>query len=761
MKSFKVRHQESRGPRINQQRKHSLNFEGWSAGAIGEGANGNGDSFEHTWIPEQRQSNTGIYDDTEKREKAFETRSSNLRYFMGVLFAACLLCGMGYVAYEVVLAFAKVNRCSTNAREVVSLPSGSVKLGLSEKNQVCILMDGENKFLGRSYNGENWERSATAEEVFDCASGSFCTANLPYGGNYSLRSFGDEDSNPQNSIARFLTQATFGPTRDEILTFRVSFKQWIIHQMGLPASLHRAYFRTKVNSECHIPNRAGRGRSGCERGSRWVRFAFTSRDENKVAAITKEAGVVRVSIDGFLRTSVPESSWSEALRLSPLVICYVRELRNGRVQMAKDCEAGVKIDLQNPDLDLPNRDIPGLVSLPEEAELVEMLAPVAGVKILRYNRLVLPRCNEPENDAFFLRDRDNTLYHHDKRLLLLENTVKHPASNGYTGQVECPNAIKNFVNVDGCVIGGLACSPHDASADAVQDDLVEICGSPGEVPNSPEMGNRFLFARTSGREIILREENFLDYKTETEGSRQMVWNRMALEAPDQLRQRIAFALSQITVVTALQIGLVESEMYLNYYDIYVRHAFGNYGDVLKEVTYHPLMGLMLTYRDNMALQTSFQRKRRLIFPDENYAREIMQLFSIGLVQLEMDGTPKTTAKGAPLQTYTNADIMAFSRIFTGFRYQKSRSNIEGNSDLKAENRIDPMRIDASFRDIFPKMDLYKGHIGDGYPLCSDLPHRMFLRKGATYSYIGRSTEPRKPSKKTTDRFATPAQSVLY
>ena len=755
MRPFRIRSQESRESKNILEYKHSFNSTGWTVGTVGEGGYGKYDNFDETPLPSPIHA--GSWVSPEKTNMGFRSRSLQLRYFIGVLFAACLFGVAGFVVHTIVSAdaqasgdgttfsFVNVTSCSNSAGEDVGLQSGLVKLALSKKNRVCVLMNGENTILGRSYNGENWERSATGQQVFDCSAGEICTSNLPDSGDYTLQSFGTGDGiHKRHEISRFLTQATFGPTRGEVFSFRGSFKNWIIQQMELPASLHRRYFRQKVNSEGHKPNRAGRGRSACERGSRWVQFAFTSRDTNKVAVITKQAGIVRVSIDGFFRTRVPESSWGAALRSSPVTICNVRELRNGRVQVAKNCRRGAKINLQNLDLDLPNRDIPGdrRVTLPGGAKLEEMAANVPGVKILRHNQPVLPKCNEPGNGAFFLRDRDNKLYHHDKRLLLLENTVENPASFGYSGQVECPNAIKNFVNLEGCVIGGRACDADGSLASARHDDLVEICGSPGEVANEPEMGNRFLFARTTGQQILRREENSLDFRTGATSSKQMIWNRMALEAPDQLRQRIAFALSQITVVTALQVGLVEAEMYLNYYDIYVRHAFGNYGDVLKEVTYHPLMGLMLTYRDSRALQSNFQRTRRLIFPDENYAREIMQLFSIGLVQLEMDGTPKTTAKGTPLQTYTNADIMAFSRIFTGFRYQEPRSNIEGNKDNKAPNRLDPMRLDASFRDIFPKMNLYKGHIGDGYPLCSDLPPRMFLRKGATYSYIGRSTEPK-------------------
>merc|ERR1711933_328882 len=102
----------------------------------------------------------------------------------------------------------------------------------------------------------------------------------------------------------------------------------------------------------------------------------------------------------------------------------------------------------------------------------------------------------------------------------------------------------------------------------------------------------------------------------------------ALTAEDQLRQRAAWALSQIFVVSAQGFGNNEfTELWLNFYDIFVRNSFGNFRDVLREVTYSPIMGDYLTYEGNRAFDNLAS------FPDENYAREIMQLFTIGLWKL--------------------------------------------------------------------------------------------------------------------------------
>jgi len=117
----------------------------------------------------------------------------------------------------------------------------------------------------------------------------------------------------------------------------------------------------------------------------------------------------------------------------------------------------------------------------------------------------------------------------------------------------------------------------------------------------------------------------------------------------------------------------------------------------------------------------------------------MQLFSIGILKLNSDGTPKVDpATGLPIPTYQNEDIQVFARAWTGSYHQKRRSNIELGGDWEP-NRIDPMRINPDWRDVYPKMDLNDGFIGDSYPLCSDLPEKQFLKKGAKYILLGSSS----------------------
>lgn len=131
------------------------------------------------------------------------------------------------------------------------------------------------------------------------------------------------------------------------------------------------------------------------------------------------------------------------------------------------------------------------------------------------------------------------------------------------------------------------------------------------------------------------------------------WDQV-ITANDQLRQRMAFALSQIFVYSD---GPDRDQAQRAYYqDVLIRNAFGNYRDLLEEITYSPAMGKYLTYHRN---RKGDERSGRM--PDENYAREVLQLFSIGLVELNMDGTPRI---GEP-ETYTNDDIVGLAKVFTG------------------------------------------------------------------------------------------------
>lgn len=137
----------------------------------------------------------------------------------------------------------------------------------------------------------------------------------------------------------------------------------------------------------------------------------------------------------------------------------------------------------------------------------------------------------------------------------------------------------------------------------------------------------------------------------------------AIEGEDQLRQRMAFALSQILVVSAdSNVGRVPQAL-AHYMDVLTAGAFGNYRDLLEAVTYSPAMAVYLTYLRNEKADPLSGR-----VPDENYARELLQLFTLGLVELQSDGSPVTDDQGEEVELYTNADITELAKVFTGLSF---------------------------------------------------------------------------------------------
>ncbi|MFK7996216.1 MAG: DUF1800 family protein [Granulosicoccus sp.] len=138
----------------------------------------------------------------------------------------------------------------------------------------------------------------------------------------------------------------------------------------------------------------------------------------------------------------------------------------------------------------------------------------------------------------------------------------------------------------------------------------------------------------------------------------------AVQSEDQLRQRMAFALSQLFVIS-LREGAVASfpRGVADFYTMLAEGAFGNFRDLLEQVTLHPMMGAYLSHLGNEKGNPLTGK-----VPDENFAREIMQLFSIGLQQLNADGSVILAPDGTALETYSNSDVQGLARVFTGFSW---------------------------------------------------------------------------------------------
>ncbi|TFW31322.1 DUF1800 domain-containing protein [Massilia horti] len=188
------------------------------------------------------------------------------------------------------------------------------------------------------------------------------------------------------------------------------------------------------------------------------------------------------------------------------------------------------------------------------------------------------------------------------------------------------------------------------------------------------------------------------------------WRKL-IASPDTLRQRITLALSEIVVVGID--GLVGAgwKQFTGaaYLDLLETNAFGNYRTLLQAVSQSAAMGEFLTFRGN----TKFDPKTGAM-PDENYARELMQLFSIGLVQLNLDGTAKS-ANGQPQETYGLDDITGLARVFTGWDYDMAGGNFNNAPDFKRR----PMTQIASRHETGSKTFL-GSNIGGGGDGASDL-----------------------------------------
>jgi uncharacterized protein (DUF1800 family) len=177
-----------------------------------------------------------------------------------------------------------------------------------------------------------------------------------------------------------------------------------------------------------------------------------------------------------------------------------------------------------------------------------------------------------------------------------------------------------------------------------------------------------------------------------------IWFRNAVNGEDQLRQRVAFALSEIMVVS--QFGALIDHTYslAGYHDLLVSGAFGNYRDLIGEVTLHPAMGVYLSMLGNEKPNPALN-----IRPDENYARELMQLFSIGLVELNADGSTRLNGLGQPIPTYDQTVIEGFAHVYTGWNYADASGFHQALPN--DNNQTLPMQLYPAFHDTGAKQML--------------------------------------------------------
>ncbi len=183
------------------------------------------------------------------------------------------------------------------------------------------------------------------------------------------------------------------------------------------------------------------------------------------------------------------------------------------------------------------------------------------------------------------------------------------------------------------------------------------------------------------------------------------WWLQALNGPDQLRLRVAYALSQIFVLSAVDGEVTaQARALAAWLDMLASEGLGNYRSLLESVARHPLMGRYLTHLRNEKANPATGR-----VPDENFAREVMQLFSIGLVQLNPDGSP-VLRDGQPVETYGPSDVTQLARVFTGWSFDCPAfpsnlcftSGFASNGAADPDREFKPMRGYPQFHSAEPK-----------------------------------------------------------
>jgi uncharacterized protein (DUF1800 family) len=180
--------------------------------------------------------------------------------------------------------------------------------------------------------------------------------------------------------------------------------------------------------------------------------------------------------------------------------------------------------------------------------------------------------------------------------------------------------------------------------------------------------------------------------TVTQNNRQAAWWLISVTAPDQLRQRVAFALSEIFVTSDVASQLAnEPDGLANYYDTLADDAFGNFRQLLQDVTLSPAMGNYLNMLRNAAANPA-----KGTSADENYAREVQQLFTIGLNELQPDGTLMLDPTGLPIPTYDQDEVVQTANVFTGWGYYSTAANPSFYG--AAADFDDPMMVYPAYHD---------------------------------------------------------------
>ena len=209
---------------------------------------------------------------------------------------------------------------------------------------------------------------------------------------------------------------------------------------------------------------------------------------------------------------------------------------------------------------------------------------------------------------------------------------------------------------------------------------------------SPEINPNTVNQYLADNDIVFNKEKA---SFDSPRYRMSSWFDTVLMSKDQLRQKVTYALSQIIVESDFEpIFTRRAEALANYFDILQRHAFGTYEGLLNEISLSSGMGVFLTFNGSKKEYTN--EANTAIYPDENYAREVMQLFSMGIMKLNLNGTPILDAKGNPVPTYTQEDVNQLARVFTGWDLKSTK--FYGRVGFSRGDYTHPLEFTASFHD---------------------------------------------------------------
>jgi Protein of unknown function (DUF1800)/CHRD domain len=271
---------------------------------------------------------------------------------------------------------------------------------------------------------------------------------------------------------------------------------------------------------------------------------------------------------------------------------------------------------------------------------------------------------------------------HFKRVNGAQSFTPPPAPPAWTDDHANPNAASRFL-----VQATFGPSPGDVAA-------VQAAGYSGWI------NNQFALPPTHHLPLLLTNGN-IDPAFPYLGNLVFnTWWQQSVTAPDQLRQRVAFALSEIMVVSDVGALQDNGRALCSYYDTLLDNSFGNFRALLKAVTLTPAMGMYLNMQGNGPGSIT-----NGIHANENYAREIQQLFSIGLNRLWPDGTLVLNAQGSLVPTYDQDGIMGFASVFTGWNYYQTN---QANGRLPTSfsppaDYTDPMVLVPKYHELGTKL----------------------------------------------------------